>query len=171
MCSQEKLGLVTLPWTGWMYRIRLLLHVHNYTTFWPNHFYIWLHVFCALPSPLICVILNCKGDFIVIVQTSKMSNDKSNNYSLIPEQFQGQFIRLAWNAICSITQSKKTGETIHQIPKCVCMCMHAYALIWPQHIGTKPSRGAWTDWSLKKDQRALVTQRVSSQLLKENHLL
>lgn len=63
-----------------------------------------------------------------------MSNDKNNNYSLIPEQFQGQFISLDWNSVCSITQRGKTGETIHQIPKCVyvyaCLCTHLASAHW-----------------------------------------
>lgn len=81
---------------------------------------------------------------MVPVQSSIMSDDESGNFGLIPELFQGQFISLDWNSVCSIIQSKKTGETMLQILKSahVCVCVHAYAFIWPQHIGTQPSRGA-----------------------------
>lgn len=87
----------------------------------------------------------------------------------ILKHFEGNLVHLDWDWVCSINQRKMAGETIHQI-----VCVNAYAgcaLIWPQCVGTQPSRGAWTVSSLKKDQSALVTQRVSSQLLKENHLL
>lgn len=101
-----------------------------------------------------------------------MSNDKTNNYSLIPEQFQGQFISLDWNSVCPITQSKRTGETIHQIPErvCVrvCMPLHSFGL---STLERSPAGEPEPIGVSKKDQRALVTQRVSSQLLKENHLL
>lgn len=133
--------LHTLRWITLMHRIKLCLHVPYYTQLEESIFYHLQQYECHL-YPLICVILNCKGKFIVPIWQFKMSNDRGHNSSQIAEQSQGQFTSLDWNSVCSITQSEKTGETIHQIPRSVCMCMHGYALIWPQHIGTKPSRGA-----------------------------
>lgn len=71
---------------------------------------------------------------MVPVQSSIMSDDESGNFGLIPELFQGQFISLDWNSVCSIIQSKKTGETMLQILKsahvcvCACMPMHSFGL-------------------------------------------
>lgn len=62
------------------------------------------------------------------MQSSIVSNDESGNFGLVPKLFQGQFISLNWNSVCSIIQSKKTGETMHQILKSVCVSMHSFGL-------------------------------------------
>lgn len=96
---------------------------------------------------------------------------KLKDLSLISNEVHAQFVSLDWNSVCTVTQNAETGETMHYRPLCLCVCMplHSFGLC---RLEWSPAGGPeLTGVKKKKDQRALVTQRVSSQLLKENHLL